>query len=80
MQRAEGFVLERALVYTNNLIEILVVVSAAVHVAALIIFNPQRMRCRVTVVVLSVYVCVCLSVCYHEICCLPRFYVANKVL
>ena len=24
--------------------------------------------------------CICLSVCYHEICCLPCFYVANKVL
>ena len=44
------------------------------------LINPRRMRRRVTVVVLCVCVCVCLSVCYHEISCLPRFYVANKVL
>ena len=33
-----------------------------------IIINPRRMRRRVTVVVL----CVCLSVCYHASCYMPR--------
>ena len=41
-----------------------------------VFINPRRMRRRVTVVVL----CVCLSVYYHKISCLPRLYVANKVL
>ena len=36
-----------------------------------IIFNSQRMHCRATVVILSV--------CFHEICCLPRLYVEKKV-
>ena len=33
--------------------------------------NPQCMHRRVTVVVLSV--------CYHEICCIPCLYIENKV-
>ena len=46
------------------------------------VINPRRMRRRITVVVLCVCVCVCVcvSACYHKISCLPRFYVANKVL
>ena len=42
-----------------------------------VVINRRHMHRRVTVVVLCV--CVYLSVCYYEICCMPRLYVENKV-